>query len=220
MTSSPSTSKKHSRRETPLTEDETVTAARQLIDEIGFDRFSMRALGLRLNVNPMTIYLRFENKDALLQAVTNQVLSEIRLPTPTGTWKDQVVDLASALRSQLLEGSGAAAARASLTDLPKAVLEITERGLHLMAEAGLEGAECVNAFRSIFWVTLGFALSDDNMRSLPLHTTSLAKDGLGDALPLYNKLESHFASINPDQLFQQTISNLADGIARSAEASK
>lgn len=212
--------KMSTRRETPLTGEETIAAARQLIDENGFDRFSMRALALRLNVNPMTIYLRFENKDALLQAVTNQVLSEIELPLPTGTWKEQVLDLASALRTQLLEGSGAAAARASLTDLPKAVLEITERGLHLMAEIGLDGAECVDAFRSIFWVTLGFALADTSMRSLPLGTTSSAKDDLGDSLPLYNAFEPHFSSIDPDRVFHQTLSNLADGIARSAEATK
>lgn len=218
MAAIPSQSKARSRRTTPLTTEETIAAARQLLDENGFDRFSMRMLATRLDVNPMTIYLRFENKDALLRAVTDQLLSEIELPPPAGTWSEQVLDLASALRNQLLDGSGAAAARATLTELPAAVLTLTERGLQLMNEIGLDEAECVDAFRSIFWVALGSALADGAMRSLSRDATDSARVELGDELPMFNRLESHFSPIDPDRLFQQTITNLAEGIARSAEA--
>ena len=47
-----------------LTPDRIVTVARSLIREHGLSGFSMRRLAAALDVNPMTIYLRFENKDA------------------------------------------------------------------------------------------------------------------------------------------------------------
>ena len=49
-----------------LTPDRIVTVARSLIREHGLSGFSMRKLAAALDVNPMTIYLRFDNKDALL----------------------------------------------------------------------------------------------------------------------------------------------------------
>ena len=59
-----------------LTPDRIVTVARGLISEHGLSGFSMRKLAAALDVNPMTIYLRFENKDALLDAVAQASLAE------------------------------------------------------------------------------------------------------------------------------------------------
>ena len=61
-----------------LTPDRIVTVARSLIREHGLSGFSMRKLAAALDVNPMTIYLRFENKDALLDAVAQASLAEFK----------------------------------------------------------------------------------------------------------------------------------------------
>ena len=45
-----------------LTPDRIVTVARSLIREHGLSGFSMRKLAAALDVNPMTIYLRFETR--------------------------------------------------------------------------------------------------------------------------------------------------------------
>jgi len=67
-------------RTTRLTADETVEAASRLLHRDGPDAFSMRRLAAELDVNPMTIYLRFENKEALLRAVGERRLRSIQLP--------------------------------------------------------------------------------------------------------------------------------------------
>ena len=69
-----------------LTPDRIVTVARSLIREHGLSGFSMRKLAAALDVNPMTIYLRFENKDALLDAVAQASLAEFKAPPASGTF--------------------------------------------------------------------------------------------------------------------------------------
>ena len=66
------------RADLDLTPDRIVTVARGLISEHGLSDFSMRKLAAALDVNPMTIYLRFDNKDALLGAVARASLAEFR----------------------------------------------------------------------------------------------------------------------------------------------
>ena len=71
-----------------LTPEDIVMVARSLISEHGLSGFSMRKLAAALDVNPMTIYLRFENKDALLDAVAQASLAEFEAPPASGTWSD------------------------------------------------------------------------------------------------------------------------------------
>ena len=85
-----------------LTPDRIVTVARGLISEHGLSDFSMRKLAAALDVNPMTIYLRFDNKDALLDAVARASLAEFKAPPADGTWSEQVRALAIGLRNHLI----------------------------------------------------------------------------------------------------------------------
>ena len=85
-----------------LTPDRIVTVARGLISEHGLSDFSMRKLAAALDVNPMTIYLRFDNKDSLLDAVARASLAEFKAPPADGTWSEQVRALAIGLRNHLI----------------------------------------------------------------------------------------------------------------------
>ena len=71
-----------------LTPDRIVTVARSLIREHGLSGFSMRKLAAALDVNPMTIYLRFENKDAPRRC-RRRVWPSSR-PAGERHWSDQV----------------------------------------------------------------------------------------------------------------------------------
>ena len=66
-----------------LTPDRIVTVARPDPRARAL-RFSMRKLAAALDVNPMTIYLRFENKDALLDAVAGES-GRVQGPPADGT---------------------------------------------------------------------------------------------------------------------------------------
>jgi AcrR family transcriptional regulator len=59
-----------------LTREQILTAALKIIDESGVAALTMRRLGQALDRNPMAIYRHSEDKDALLDAVVEQVVSE------------------------------------------------------------------------------------------------------------------------------------------------
>ena len=208
------------RRTTPLTADETVAAARDLLARDGVDRFSMRRLAAVLDVNPMTIYLRFENKDALLAAVGEQVLSEIELPVADdGDWTDRVVALATSIRSRLLaDGTAALVLRAVGESLPAVVLKLTDRGLGLMEEAGYTGEQAVEAYRVVFWHAVASALADSAMRAVTTQVTDEALEAVPEAeVSRYRALRPHFGPLDPDALFALSARRLAEGLAAAAD---
>lgn len=64
----------------PLTRDRVVDVAIELADRHGLRALSMRALGRALGVEAMSLYNHVRDKDDLLAAMADRVLSTIELP--------------------------------------------------------------------------------------------------------------------------------------------
>lgn len=60
-----------------------LAAALELVDEGGLEGFTLRALGERLGVRQMAAYRHFENKAAIIDALADQLLEQVRLDDPT-----------------------------------------------------------------------------------------------------------------------------------------
>jgi AcrR family transcriptional regulator len=74
-----------------LTRERVVEAALELIDAEGADALTMRRLGQELGVEGMALYTHVENKDDLLNAVAQRVLSELELPDPPpAAWQERI----------------------------------------------------------------------------------------------------------------------------------
>ncbi len=86
-----------------LSADLIVTAALRLLDQVGVDAFSVRALAKELGVAPMTLYTYFRGKDELLDAVRDHALGAAALTTAYGGWQHQVRTISRRLRGQILE---------------------------------------------------------------------------------------------------------------------
>jgi TetR/AcrR family tetracycline transcriptional repressor len=131
------------RRETEasrLNRDAVIQAALAMLDAVGVDGLSMRALAERLGVKAASLYWHLRDKDQLLELVAESVLDRIAVPTSPSAWRPQVTavcdDLARFLREHrgvatLVLSSPAVVQRSRLTrDLARA-----------LAAAGLENAE-------------------------------------------------------------------------------
>lgn len=59
-----------------------LAAALELVDERGLEGFSLRALGARLGVSQMAAYRHFHSRAAIIDALADQLLEEIRLDDP------------------------------------------------------------------------------------------------------------------------------------------
>lgn len=212
-------------RSTGLTPDRIVDVARRLISEHGLDWFSMRKLAAALDVNPMTVYLRFESKDELLDAVARRALQEVRLPElPDGTWEERAAALCAALRSHLLADRNLLGLFATADRLSGAVAQAVEQGLSLMEELGLDADDAVQGFRALFWHTVGFTLVHHSFDSFPADSPGGLQASIGavDAAthPTFARHLPSFTSVDGDALFAQTTRLLVAGMHRAATSSQ
>lgn len=192
--------------------------AAALIRAGGLDAFSMRKLGAALGVNPMTIYLRFENKDELLAAVAERLLGRLELPDAEGGWVDRVVALAAAIRSHLIETRDVLVLLGASDGLGLAMLDATEAGLTLMEEAGFEGDDAVAAFRVVFWHAVGAAMAHDAIAADQVDVIRAADAAsMVRSHPRFAALVDHFTTPDPDTIFMTTTRALALGLAAGEE---
>jgi AcrR family transcriptional regulator len=87
----------------PLDRERIVRTAVQYIDESGLAGLSMRRLGSMLGVEAMSLYRYVPGRESLLDAVVDQVLSEMRddeevLAAPRDGWQDFLQRMAHGVR--------------------------------------------------------------------------------------------------------------------------
>ena len=208
-------------RRPSLQPDEIVDVARRLISEHGLEWFSMRKLAAELDVNPMTVYLRFENKDELLDAVARDGLRDVRLPElPDGPWTERAVALCVGLRSHLLADRNLLALYASSDRLSAAVLHTVEEGLALVEEIGYRDDAAVLAFRALFWHTVGFTLVDASPEGFPADSPGGLRSAIGEVdaetHPTFARHLPAFTRVDGDALFDHTTRLLVAGLEAAA----
>jgi TetR/AcrR family tetracycline transcriptional repressor len=82
---------------------DVVAAALTLLDDLGLPDLTMRRLAATLDVQPSALYWHFPNKQALLAAVSDQIIARARRDSPRATeWMPAARAEADALRDALL----------------------------------------------------------------------------------------------------------------------
>ncbi|HUP83560.1 MAG TPA: TetR/AcrR family transcriptional regulator C-terminal domain-containing protein [Candidatus Limnocylindria bacterium] len=71
----------------PLSRERVLSAAIDLADQEGIEGLSMRRLAQALEVEAMSLYHWFPNKDALLAAMIDTVFAEMERPALGGDWR-------------------------------------------------------------------------------------------------------------------------------------
>ncbi len=90
--------------ETPLTREQIVGTALEIVDRDGLSALSMRRLGAELDVDPMAVYHHIPNKDALLDSIVEAVMAEIDLDgdDPSASPEDRIMYAARAYLDVML----------------------------------------------------------------------------------------------------------------------
>ena len=81
----------------PLDPEFILTAALDIIDTHGAEGLTMRALATDLESGTTTLYRHFQNRAALIAAVTDRVLGKVNTAAPPGTWQQVCKFLAQQL---------------------------------------------------------------------------------------------------------------------------
>ena len=135
----------------PLSRESIVSAALSLVDREGLKALSMRRLGSELGVDPMAIYYHVPNKDALLDAIVEAVMSQIDLAIDDSQApaEERVLTAARAYRNAMLAHANALPVVLERGPKTLSALRPVEILVKIFREAGLEPAEAAAAMNAV-----------------------------------------------------------------------
>jgi AcrR family transcriptional regulator len=148
-----------------LTRPRIVAAAMDLIERDGAAALSMSALATELGCGLVALYSLVPSRAALLDAVADTVVAGIQLPpAPAASWEERLTALASAIRDAAAARPQCAVLAATRPARSTARLQLAERALSVLADAGLASLERAAIMRVFGAYILGSALLDAGTR--------------------------------------------------------
>lgn len=198
-----------------LNRDELLETAFEMASAEGEAGFSLRKLGARIGVDPMTLLHHFGSKDGLLREIADFSLKTVALPDPSDDWKADLSAVAHAYRDlarrhprifHLHFRYHATGAR------DHAASEVVHRALRA---SGLPDSTAAGLGLAFFAFVLGFALAEAEGLVQPLSKTEEAElTALDpDAFAATRAFIPAFKTLDSGATFQAAIGAFIDGIA-------
>ncbi|MFD5537404.1 TetR/AcrR family transcriptional regulator C-terminal domain-containing protein [Streptomyces sp. NPDC127079] len=157
-------------RRAPLDRARVADTALRLLNEVGLDGLTLRAIAKELDVKAPALYWHFKDKQALLDEMATQMFRRMVAGTgldPADTWQERLLKDNRGLRAALLGYRDGAkvfsGSRFTGTDHAPGM----EANLRLLTAAGLTLAQAVYAGRTAHAYTIGFVIEEQGMRPLP-----------------------------------------------------
>ena len=150
-----------------LTRARVVAAALAIVDRDGLDGLTMRALGRELGVDPMAAYHWFPNKGAILQGVSEAILSEMPLPdapgeagdgAPTVSWQETGLNMARQFRAALLRHPNALPVASTQPVMTPRGFELIERTAAAMVAGGITPGAALEAINVVAAFVIGLCV--------------------------------------------------------------
>lgn len=144
------------RRPLDLTAQEIVQSAIEIFQTEGLSAVSMRTVAARLDVSPVPVYKRVGNKEALLDAMADYLLTDVLPPfLPGQDWREFAIDWATALRDRL---SSTPEAWLLIGGRRSAYVEASKALVEALQTAGFAEDAAVQACRLLIWAIAGFVV--------------------------------------------------------------
>lgn len=148
-----------------LSRDDVVQAAARLLQREGYDGLTMRGVAAELNVQAPALYWHVKNKQDLSLLLFDHLISDLDYGRPSGDWRADLRGMLDALRRRLVETR-------DITRLfpddyssgPRAIRPL-EISLGMLREAGLSGADALQAYGVGLSFVVGWARFEATRRS-------------------------------------------------------
>ncbi|WP_053751541.1 TetR/AcrR family transcriptional regulator C-terminal domain-containing protein [Streptomyces sp. MMG1533] len=157
-------------RRAPLDRKRVADTALRLLNEVGLDGLTLRAIAKELDVKAPALYWHFKDKQALLDEMATEMYRRMVAGTsldPGDTWQERLMKSNRGLRTALLGyRDGAKVFSGSrFTGIEHA--EQMEDNLRLFTAAGLTLAQAARATATSYLYTLGFVTEEQGVQPLP-----------------------------------------------------
>lgn len=146
----------------PLDRTRIAATAMEMINEVGVEKLTMRALAAQLDVSAMALYHHVEDKDELLRLVGDVVLGHIQLPDPeSGDWRELFISTSMLTVDALLEVPGLSSVLLSSKMLPNA-RRLVKFCIRQFERGGLSPAAAQEVYAGVQTLVLGRLLIEEN----------------------------------------------------------
>jgi AcrR family transcriptional regulator len=131
-----------------LRPQQIVDAAMALTRRDGLSGLTMRKLAAALGVTSMAPYAHFPSKEALVDAITEQVFAQIKVPIDdtTQAWNDRLRSFAWAVHDVLVEYPGIADQIYTYQRFPPSAVPLLDFGVQVLRDAGFDDDRAAEAF--------------------------------------------------------------------------
>lgn len=195
-----------------LSPDRLAGAALAVLDRDGALSLSMRAVAAELHMSTMGLYRYVADRDELECLVVDHLLRDLDLDLPVkGPWREDLAELARRGCAAVLRHPAAIPLVVSHRQVSPHALRWSEAMLAVLAEAGLEGADRVIAFRALLAYIFG-ALQLQTYGPLTGAGTRALAELPADRFPHLADTAMVAGGLDPEQEFRAGIELLLRGL--------
>jgi AcrR family transcriptional regulator len=157
-------------RRAPLDRKRVADTALELLNEVGLEGLSLRAIAKELDVKAPALYWHFKDKQALLDEMATEMYRRMVACAPLApedTWQELLLKSNRGLRDALLgyrDGAKVFSGSRFTGTLHAVEMEHT---LRLFTEAGFTLAQAVRATSTAYLYTIGFVSEEQGVQPLP-----------------------------------------------------
>ena len=190
-----------------LSERRIAAEALALIDAEGVDKLTMRGLATALDTSPMALYTYFADRDALLEAVTQLVLSEVEAPSEELGWQVVVRRIMRSFRTVGLRHPHMAQLLQLHPPRTLDALAFVEAGFRAFRRAGFNDAAIARSYSALAAYSFG-TLSLEVREYFAKHpavqqsTDTLDAASMARLLPQITRLGPTLAAQDPTAQFE------------------
>jgi AcrR family transcriptional regulator len=206
---------------------QVVTAAIDLLDEVGLDGLTLRRLAHELGVQAPALYWHFKNKQELLdQMVVTISATEapVQMPGEGQSWDEWLAQRARDIRRSLNRHRDGAILAASTHPQPSQWQDI-ESQISVLVDAGMRPADAMRALLTVRNYVVGFTLEEQAHRLRGSPTNDLDPGEFEKALRAfadYPRLSEALRDVGDpqsDSAFESGLQVVLDGLRARARRS-
>lgn len=157
-------------RRAPLDRTRVADTALKLLNELGLDGLTLRAIAKELDVKAPALYWHFKDKQALLDEMATEMYRRMVAGTALDagdTWQERLLKANRGLRAALLGYRDGARVFSGSRFTSLVHVEAMEDNLSLFTSAGFTLAQAVRALSTTYLYTLGFVIEEQGVEPLP-----------------------------------------------------
>lgn len=198
-----------------LSREQIVEAALRLLREAPDKALTMQALARELNAAPMSLYTHIRNREDLMKAIAEDVLSNVQVEV-ADHWRDTVANWARALRVRFLQYPFVAALLQDGIATPAAWLTVSNPLLQALKQAGFSAEELADTQRWISRVVTGSVLMELVLPKVVPEELIGVRRAL-DALPpesqaTWLEILPALGQRNDEEVFEYTLARTLDAV--------